>query len=158
MIELCTGLGVACVSHQLFRNNRSMFLLVMTQVRMDCSWPVDVRVARSSGALRAIEGGRRVSRVLCSSLLTRSSTTLRTTTRAVSRVLPGIPARKEIRSATRWTSASRVDRNSGSSRANVGREEGFSNFRAAASDAWSGASASILSSVSDVPLHSRTVV
>lgn len=56
MIELCTGLGVACVSHRLFRNNRSMFLLVMTQVRMDCSWPVNVRVARSSGALRAIEG------------------------------------------------------------------------------------------------------
>src|SRR5437660_10124986 len=34
--------------------------------------------------------------------------------------------------------------------ANVGQEDGFSNFRAAASQAWSGASASTLSNVSDI--------
>jgi len=34
----------------------------------------------------------------------------------------------------------------------------LSNFRAAASDGWSGANASILSKVSDIPLHNRAVI
>src|SRR5215467_13254178 len=41
--------------------------------------------------------------------------------------------------------------------ARVGQEDGLSNFRAAASDDWSGASASILSNVNDIPLHNRAV-
>jgi hypothetical protein len=42
--------------------------------------------------------------------------------------------------------------------ANVGQDEGFNNFRAAASEAWSGANASILSNVSDILPHSRAVL
>jgi len=42
--------------------------------------------------------------------------------------------------------------------ARVGQEDGLSNFRAAASDGWSGANASILSKVSDIPLHNRAVI
>jgi hypothetical protein len=42
--------------------------------------------------------------------------------------------------------------------ASVGHADAFSNFRAAVSDAWSGASASILSKVRDILRHSRAAI
>src|SRR5262249_44157142 len=42
--------------------------------------------------------------------------------------------------------------------ARVGQEDGLSNFRAAASDDWSGASPSILSNVNGMPSHNRAVI
>lgn len=43
--------------------------------------------------------------------------------------------------------------------ANAGQEDGFSSFRAAASDAWSGASASILSNVNGiVPIVEQSMI
>src|SRR5215467_4887559 len=42
--------------------------------------------------------------------------------------------------------------------ARVGQEDGLSNFRAAASDDWSGASASILSNVNDMLPYDRAVI
>ena len=65
--------------------------------------------------LPRLSAPRIVSAVRCASRFISSSTTLLTTSRAVSLVFSGIAERRLIRSATRCTSASSVARNSGSS-------------------------------------------
>ena len=106
---------LAAVAHEPLGDDRAAVGKIVVQVFTDRPVPVDLAGARARGAARLGQAPRTASVSGLRSFRSRSSTTLRTTRRAVSRVFLGMTLLSESNVPTRWMSASTVSSVSGSS-------------------------------------------